>query len=312
MNERDDEHRRQQRCQKQASVIEEGGIPAHKEHERHQTRKGSDARTVGQSTLAARQPPRSTAQNAPLRKEEGKKRSYEKREGPGVGPVVHAGRITRRIIEYTHQKGRDGDQCHQSPLDGATTHFVPEQQQQDGREHQIKLLFNGQRPEMIQRRGGSHGLEIAEILEDEPPIAEEEKRGEHIIAKAHQQSRRKERCENCDNEHEEHDGRHKPSNAVHPEMRQIDLACAIPFLDEDACNEIARQNEKDGNAEKSAGKHGSVHMVEHDGNDRDRAQPIQSGNVTLACRKRPPLRLEGIEPKAPLKQKRHPARCQSL
>ena len=137
---------------------------------------------------------------------------------------------------------------------------------------------------MIYRRGGAHSLEIAEILKDKPPIAEEEQGRHDILAQPSQHIGGQQRREHGDDKQQKHDGRHEAPHAIHPKMGQIDSMGAIPLLDENAGDQVAGEHEEDGHAQKTARQNRGIKVIQHDCRHGNRAQTVKRRNVTLTSR----------------------------
>ena len=140
---------------------------------------------------------------------------------------------------------------------------------------------------MGDRRGRAHGLEVADILEYVPPVREEQKRGDDVVAQLGEHIGREDAREHDGAQKDEYDGGEEPAHAPEPELGQVDLLGGGPFPNEQSCDEVARKDEEDGDAEQSALQRGGVHMVDDDGYDGERAQSVECRYVAGAHRAPP-------------------------
>lgn len=77
-----------------------------------------------------------------------------------------------------------------------------------------------------------------------------------------------------DDDHE-HDGREQAPHATQPELGEVDGAGLLELGHEQAGDEIAGEDEEDGDAEQAAKRELEVEVIADDGDDGERAQAVE-------------------------------------
>ncbi len=144
--------------------------------------------------------------------------------------------------------------------------------QQQDRPHQVELLLDRQRPEVLQH-GGGRG-EVVRALRHEAPVHERHERGERITegllgagAVEHHEPHQRDR-------HEHHERRRQ--DAAHPpcqEAAEPDASRLRDLAQQHRGDEEARDDEEDVHPDEAAARPGQG-VIEHDGDDGERAQPL--------------------------------------
>ena len=203
----------------------------------------------------------------------------KQRERAGVGAVVHAARVVQRVVQQRHlQRRQEGDDQRGIAHSGALhARFVGDQQHD--RPDEVELLFDGERPEVGERRGSAQRVEIRSILEDVPPVRHPEQRGPHVVAQLREQAVVEQGAECGGAYDDQHDGRHEPSHASQPELWQVDGFGVVPLDEQQAGYEIARQHEEHRDAQQASRSPLHPKMVGDNGEDGERAQSVECGNI---------------------------------
>ena len=133
---------------------------------------------------------------------------------------------------------------------------------------------------MRQRGRRPQCLEIRDIVEDLPPVVEEEQRRQDIWPHLREQCMVEDRAEQCCAEHGEHNGGNDAAHTAQPEVCQADRAAVVVFLEKQAGDQIAGQHEEHRDAEKTARRPSEVHVIcDYDKNGQ-RSQSIERRYVT--------------------------------
>ena len=196
-----------------------------------------------------------------MRPDERQKSADEQRERAGVGAVVNARRIGVRVEQQDHLKGRQHDEHDDAFLHRRAFDASFHADEQGDWPDEVELLFDRERPIMRQRGRRSECLEIRDIVEDLPPVVEEEQRRQDIRPHLREQGMVEDRAQQRRSEHGEHNGGNDAAHAAQPEVRQADRAAVVVFLEKQAGDQITRQHEEHRDAEKAARCPSEVHVV---------------------------------------------------
>ena len=134
---------------------------------------------------------------------------------------------------------------------------------------------------MRERRGIAERLEVRQAAEDVPPVLEPEQRRADVGAQLGEQGMVEQDAERRHDDDHEHDGREQAPHATQPELGEVDGAGLLEFGHEQAGDEIAGEDEEDGDAEQAAKRELEVEVIADDGDDGERAQAVERRDVAL-------------------------------
>ena len=80
-------------------------------------------------------------------------------------------------------------------------------------------------------------------------------------------------------EHDDDEGGEEAPRAPQPEAAQVDPVSRLPLDEQQRCDEVAAEDEKEVDAEEATRQPVDAGVVEEDGRDRDRAQAVQARAV---------------------------------
>ncbi len=282
---RDDEDARH-REQHEAALVEEGGVLVGAPDQQGDAGQAGDAGAVEQAAGARRDPgPQPAAR--PDHRQGG---AGEQLEGAGVGPVVDPRGVEAGVVEEGHGGGRgdrqgqrrDGQpRAHTGGGGRDLAHEADPEQQQEGPDD-VELLLHPQRPEVVERRGRAEAGEVGDVLEDQPPVADVERRRGHRFAERHRLGPAGDRDPGHDHhEHREEGGQEAP-RPPQPEAGQPP-APARPLREQDVRDQVAAQGEEDPDAQEPARSPPEAQVIGDHGEHGHGTQPVQPRHVALAA-----------------------------
>ena len=221
-----------------------------------------------------------------------KHRADEHGLGARVRAVVHARRVTARLVERDHpERGRErtAERDHADHRDRGAwlepTSSEPQRPEDHGRPDQIELLLDRERPEVQQRRRCGEGAEVRLTREDEVPVDDVPQRRQDVDPELVETERwRQHRGVHQDGaEHHEQRGEEPPRPAG-PEAREIDAGRPVPLADQQPGDEEARQHEEGVEREDTA--RSEVPGVHRDREPDGEPPPaVERGPVGASCRR---------------------------
>ena len=195
-------------------------------------------------------------------------------ERAGIGAVIDAARVG---------DGRYGGERHHNAAHPRALDAQLQHDEQEHRPHDVELLLDSERPEVRERRGIAECVEIRDILRDLPPVVEEEKRRQDIGPHLGEHHVVEDRAQNGNDDNERDRCGHKAPHAPHPEPLEVDSVGLFEFRKKQAGDEVSRKHEEDRDAQEAALRPGEVKVVEHDGDDGERADAVEGGDVARAA-----------------------------
>ncbi len=150
-----------------------------------------------------------------------------------------------------------------------------------GREHEVELLFDRERPEVQHGRGCRELIGIGATGQDEPPVGDVGQRGQAVGAKPARA--RRPRDERRDRRRERDSGERggqQPARPATEEGAQPDPPVAVVLGQQQPGDEEPGQREEGRDAEEPAGQ--TPVVVREHRDDRERPQPVQCRFVARA------------------------------
>ena len=210
--------------------------------------------------------------------DDGQRRAEEQAGGARVGAVVDAGDIGEGLVQDGHQHRRPGDPRHdgrEQQRPPAQRHQPHEQQRPDD----VELLLDRQRPEVQQRRGTPHLLEVGGVAQDEGPVAHVG-HGRHGVAADRGDLRRQEDREVRQHGRDEQEERgQQPSRPPQPEAAQRHGGGRGVLREQQRRDQVAADDEEDLHAQEARGHEVDAGVVQHDRDDGERPQAVQAREV---------------------------------
>ena len=195
---------------------------------------------------------------------------------PRVGAVVEAVEPGATVLEHEHpHRGREGRAAEQR-RDHERRAPAAHQEQEADREEHVRLLLDGERPEVLRGRGGREQVEVRPSARDEVPVGGPGGRRQHVARqRVRLLAHRDGGAEQDDAGEREEGGRHQTAGAPAPERAQA-AAAADRVAEQDSGDEESREREEEGHAEEAAARPGDLAVVEEDQQDGDRTQPVEA------------------------------------
>ena len=203
-------------------------------------------------------------------------------DGVGVGAVVDAGGVAAGVEEDPGQ----GDRAEGAGEDADQQPAAPEQLHpggEDERPEEVELLLDRERPEVAEERGPLEALEVGLVGEDEVPVGEVGERGDRVAAQLVDPVRLDDRGDDHRHRDEDADRRQQPPRPPHPEAPQPHVAAAAELAQQQRGDQVAADHEEDVDAEEAARQPADAGVVEEDGEDRQRPQRVDPGEVGEAA-----------------------------
>ncbi len=171
-----------------------------------------------------------------------------------------------------------------------------QEQQKQGRPHQVELLLDRQRPRVLERRRRRELGEVRLVGEDQMPVVDIEQRGEGFPPESGQVDQAvgaraaeggiEEQVQRERRDHQE-ESRQQPPSAPAPERDEVDTTRADPFLEQQRGDEETGEDEEQVDAEVATRGPTQLEVVrDHDGHG-DAAQTGQCRQVAAGDRSRP-------------------------
>ena len=163
----------------------------------------------------------------------------------------------------------------------------PEHGQGDERPEQVELLLDGQRPGVLQGRGGQELGEVRLVGEDEVPVGVVEERGDGVRPEgARIDVGAAEPVVQGEHEQQDQDGGQEPLGPTGPERPQPDPFGRHPLAGQQAGDQEAGEHEEQVDAEIAAVGPVEAEVVRDDPGDGEGPQPIEGREVLVATRHR--------------------------
>ena len=214
---------------------------------------------------------------------EGQGDAQQQPEGVGVRAVVDAGGVLARDVETGHQRrGGDGPGQGQEDARGGAAgqgHDPEEQQRPD----QVELLLHGQGPEVHEQHGGGV-VEVGAARGQFQPVGGEGQRAEDLPVQVHPQIRAAQQGRRAAHGDDHEQRRQQAPGPPDPEAAQVDPPGAGAFAQQKGGDEETRDHEEHVHPEEAAGQQTRVHVIDDDGEHRDRPQGVQAADVEAAGR----------------------------
>ena len=216
-----------------------------------------------------------------------------------VGTEVEAARIGGP--GHVADERADGHrQCReQRPAEGHEPHGArpapPVGEQGDRGPEDVELLLHRQRPQVLEHGRAADELEVRGLGEDAQPVRVVEQRAREVAAepgRAVVGDRRDQ--QGGHGQHGEQCGQ-QPAGPADVEVLEVDPPGAVELDQQQRGDQEAGEDEEHVHAEESARDPGNIRVVEHHGDDRDRAQAVESHEVGQ-CRTSDGAALPGESP----------------
>src|SRR5829696_4503199 len=175
------------------------------------------------------------------RPQEGEHGSAEQPRSARICSVVDPGRVNAGRVQERHSDGRcqgAKERDPQSAPSPKTRRPDTEPEGENRRPDQVELLFDSERPQMLEQRRTSDGLEVRLLAEDQIPVGHVPEGSEYIAAQS--------RYITGQGDHEQHVERgEEPPRPPQPEGLQVDATPLVPLSEQERGYEIAADNEED-------------------------------------------------------------------
>ena len=273
------EHRhRRDRQQDEPVGIEEGrngARPPDENDDAEQTRNACGVERLAHRRAASH--PRGAAR--PDHRESG---AQEKAERASVGALVDAGRVVARVIEEAHRnrRARRAEQNHEG--EHAAAPHRPDPEQQQPRPHQVELLLDRERPEVVKRKRRREACEVRAVLGDRRPVVEVPECRDHLPSSVRELCRVEEgRPDAHDREHHEQ-RREQPPCPPQPELAQPEVSVLPPMTEQEVGDQVAGEREEDADAEHPSASRRQPEVVRDHEQYRDGAHAVEAGHIRPA------------------------------
>ena len=288
---RSDQDGRQQGERQEASPVQGVAELVDPHERRHDPGQRQDAEDVGHTGLEAADRPAALAQprpcpvpGAPRRPGCGHRGADQQTHGVGVGAEVHPAGVVRY-----RRRGADGEHGHRDRReqreDGGD---LPDPRppcahghHDDEREHQVELLLDGQRPQVLQQRRTAHHLEVRAVGEDLPPVRHVRHGGGDVPAQLRRLAGHRDR-DATHRDQQQRQGRQQAACAPRVEAAEREAAGAFHLVEHERGDEVAGQDEEDVDPQEPAAHPRGAEVVDHDPGDGDRADPVEPAQVRHA------------------------------
>ena len=155
---------------------------------------------------------------------------------------------------------------------------APQRQQRDQREHQVELLLDGQRPQVLEQRRPADELEVRPVGGDLPPVRHVARGGEDVAAQLARLAGQHEPDAGHRHQQEPERGQ-QPPGAPGVEVPEREPPGPLDLVEDQRRDEEAGQDEEDVDAEEPAAHPRCAEVVDHDAGDGERADPVQAAQV---------------------------------
>ncbi len=197
-------------------------------------------------------------------------------------PGARGGEIERSIARDGHADHGQQERCrrHQGGCSDVTLAVPRRDEQQEQRKQDVELFLDGERPRVQQRHLLRRAPEVTRLL-PEQEIRGEEARRQHALGVVREIRRQQEpRSEHRDHEQHREQRRQQPAHAPLVEVCEREPA-RIDFVADQARDQEPRDDEEHVDADEAAREGADARVKQHDGNDRDRPEPVDVGTVVV-------------------------------
>lgn len=165
---------------------------------------------------------------------------------------------------------------------------MAEGQQPSGqqREEDVELLFDGQAPEVLYRRGSSEEVAVRRAREYEPPVGDVRQCREAVRAEvAHLLGCGRELPEHQDERQCQERCRQEPSCPSCPERTKVDAAGALGLREQQRGDQVAREGEEGGDTQEAALRPAEPAVEAQHAGYGQPPKPVERRVVGKACRR---------------------------
>ncbi len=194
-----------------------------------------------------------------------------------VGAVVHAGRVVPGGEQHRCEHRRAGRERPDDDGEAAARAAGPERHaDEQQREHQVELLLDCERPEVLHRRGCGEQRGVRLVAEHEAPVR-------HIAQRTEPVARQPSglvsvgdgQAVDRDPGQRDERGRQDAARPPGPEAAEGDPAAVVALLEQQGRDEEAGEGEEDADAEKAAGRPAEAGVEQQDTRDRQPSQAVE-------------------------------------
>ncbi len=144
--------------------------------------------------------------------------------------------------------------------------------------HQVELLLHGERPEVQQRALVPPGGQVVGLLGDEAPVADRERRREHVVLQVGPPQRhRQPGTEQCHRAEHDRGRGQQPAGPAGEELAEPDPAGGGGLAQQQAGDQVAGDDEEDVDPDEAAGQPGDGGVEGEHGEHGQRAQALDVG-----------------------------------
>ena len=209
-------------------------------------------------------------------------RADEQSEGARVRALVHARRVGARLVEQGHRAERQRGQTDRHQRHPLALAEDPDAGQEHERPDEVELLFDRQRPQMVERKRWCEAREVRAVIRDREPVVDVEHGSEHLFAHGAELRGVEERDPHADHGEHHEESRKQAARAPHPELTQPELAVPAPVAQQEIRDQVAGEREEHAHAQHPAAGARNVDVVDDDGENRNCANPVQARHVAPA------------------------------
>ncbi len=277
-----DQRSRNDRHREEPALEEEWPVRVALEHEPGEHGNGGQRQPVGGEARQPQRPARpgwGPAVGARRRQpDERERRPDQQPRGMGIRAVVETRRIDVRRVEDRHPERRPDRQADRD-RERATSTEDRQPEHEEERPEDVELLLHGQRPEMLEQRRPRRILEVRVLADDQEPVRDVGPGRQRIGAETGHVVGQDDDRERDHGHDQRADRREEPPGPAPPEVSDVESACPGVLAQQEARDQVAADHEEQVDAEESARQQVRIQVVGEHGDDRERTQSIEPGQV---------------------------------
>ena len=212
----------------------------------------------------------------PSRPPHGQEAAEEQLGRPGVGAVVDAVDVVAEPHLEPHRDHQGDDEQPGEQPAATDLHDAPD----DGREEQVELLLDRQRPEVLQGARGGEEVGVAGAGEVEAPVRHVGEGAEHVGPQAVELLGAADAPPDEADEGDRHEGGgQETAEAAGPEPAEGDRARRVELADQQVGDQEPREGEEGGDAEEAALGPGEAAVEQQHADDGQATEAVEAEQV---------------------------------
>ena len=207
---------------------------------------------------------------------------------PEVGPgLSHPGLPDRQgERDHQHQAEPGPDAPPRVPRRPPPAGQQDPADEQEQRPHQVELLLDGQRPEVLQHRRGALGREVVGAVDGELDVHRVRRGPERVAGEVPRRQRRLEQVrEHAGDDHDRDGGGEQPADPPGVEAPEADPSGRVELAQQVVGDQEAGDDEEDVDPDVATGEPGDAGVREHHGEHRDRPHALDVSPERTARRR---------------------------